>query len=209
MLKRTVTALACILCMLPFSVQARKKDKTQNRALYNSTTNIIRISPITALDMGAGLGMGYEKILGKDRSISIILPAYFLFDTDSYNNSYKDNYIYFTPGLKVYPFGQRKVTYALGPNLMLGYGKESFSDYNYNTNQYDNTKITHLRMGVIVNNYVNFNITPVLNLGLELGLGVCYIAKTTTERDFFPYKTTNYKALEPTGLFSMTLGFRF
>lgn len=203
---------------------AREEREERKRTRYERSerghtdygANILRLSPITAMDVGVGFGLSYERILDRQQMIGLILPFHLLLENDgdaffNGNNGEHDNthaYFYFTPGLKIYPFGQRRVTYAVGPSLMLGYG--GGKEWRYDGMNYGSVDVEKFRLGMLVNNYVNFQIGPSFNLGLELGLGVRYLDRETTEYKFPPYNTyTVNNGIEATGQFSMTLGFRF
>lgn len=202
-----------------------KEERRQMRAERSSGpsmdygTNILRLSPITAMDIGVGFGLSYEKIFGKDQMVGLILPVYLMLesqnDYDPFfgNGSNYDNgnnaYFYFNPGLKIYPFGQRRVTYAVGPSLMFGYGGGTEWIYNGNGTVYEQQDITKLRMGMMVNNYVNFQISKGFNLGIEVGIGARYIDRETIDRPNNPYTQTYNNGINVTGSFSLTLGYRF
>ncbi|WP_118950578.1 hypothetical protein [Taibaiella helva] len=193
----------------------RMRDERTERPAIAYGTNILRLAPLTIMDVGVGFGLSYEKILDKHQMIGLILPAHFLIsnsndDFFSGSNGYMSNtqtYFYFTPGLKVYPFGQRRVTYAVGPSLMLGYGGGQDYQYDYRTGYTTNVDVRRFRLGMLVNNYVNFQLGPSFNLGLELGLGVRYLDRERVE--FSSYTRTDNKDLDATGQFSLTLGYRF
>src|SRR6218665_945528 len=131
-----------------------KEERRRVRTARESVdygTNILRISPITAMDLGVGFGLSYEKILGKEQMVGVVLPVYLLLDGqnnyDPFGNGYSDNnstkaYFYFNPGLKIYPFGQRRVTYAVGPSLMIGAGGGTEWRYNNQTGYEEQTDIT-------------------------------------------------------------------
>jgi hypothetical protein len=200
-----------------------KEEKRQMRSERMSApsidygTNILRLSPITAMDIGVGFGLSYEKIFGKDQMIGLILPVYLMLESrDNYDPFYGggsgyDNgnnaYFYFNPGLKIYPFGQRRVTYAVGPSLMFGYG--GGTEWIYNGYYQEQQDITKLRMGMMVNNYVNFQITRGFNLGIEAGIGARYIDRETIDRPGYYYSQTYNNGINITGSFSLTLGYRF
>jgi hypothetical protein len=198
--------------------EERRREREQmlaSRPSIDYNTNIIRLAPLTAMDLGVGFGLSYEKIFGEEKMIGVILPVSLLLDQ---NNDYSpwgngDNryntYFYFHPGLKIYPFGQRRVTYAVGPNLMLGYGGGKHWIFDPNTNTQYLSDRTRLRVGMLVNNYVNFNISSAFSLGLEAGLGVLYIDRETIERAPGGGSQTNSRGITATGQFSMTMGFRF
>lgn len=175
--------------------------------------NIITISPFKALDSGPGLGFSYERTLGENQNIGIILPVSFIFhDFNGYNptigsnTNYLTNF-YFSPGVKIYPFGQRKVTYAVGPNIMTGFVKDNYSEYIYTSGGgYNVTRENNrFRMGLMVNNYLNFQITSNINLGINGGLGTRYIDSSSSSSSFF-YSNDRMRVI---GEFAFNFGFRF
>lgn len=169
--------------------------------------NLINFSPVSVLDIGPGFGISYERILDKKGIFGLVLPVSLIF-TDDYilfNNgdSGGGRMVYFAPGLKIYPFGQKKVTYAVGPSLF--YGKGEKSQYYYNDPNSFGYKATDCeRAGVIINNYVNFQITPQFQIGIHGGFGTRYYEQSTndTGRIFSD-------PLSITGQFTFNLGFRF
>lgn len=177
--------------------------------------NILRLNPITALDIGVGPGISYERIISADKKVSIILPFSLLLhnenDYATYDESEYTTYFYFTPGLKFYPFGQRTVTYAVGPNLMFSYGGgdtySSIYDPGQGSTMYYPVHKQIFRLGILVNNYVNFQITPSFNLGVTAGLGVRYI---NHEKLTYSGKAEQYnRPIDITGQFAFSLGYRF
>lgn len=192
--------------------ERRSMREDRHRAPMEYGANILRISPLTVMDIGVGFGLSYERILDKQGMVGLILPVHLLLENNNdgfFNgNSYEEftnTYVYFTPGLKIYPFGQRRVTYAVGPNLMLGYG--GGKQWDYSRNIPEQIDVTKFRLGMMVNNYVNFQLGPSFNLGLELGLGVRYLDRET--RDLPLGSISHNNGIEATGQFSMTLGYRF
>lgn len=215
----TITAIALLLA--PALVNGKGRDEKPERIQMNYGSNIVRLAPITAMDIGVGFGLSYEKIFGKDQMIGLVLPVTLLLENrnnnDFYSGAYNENrynmYVYFTPGIKFYPFGHRKVTYAVGPNLMLGYGGSN--QWQTHTDAYgyvhlEDVKTTRFRMGFLVNNYVNFQVSKTFNLGLEGGLGMRYYDKTSYSGSAFYAGNGEYtNGFDITGQFSLTLGLRF
>jgi hypothetical protein len=174
--------------------------------------NKIDFSPFKALDSGPGFGISYERILDKRGYFGLLLP-FTVTIPDSYyipsiGEDADDQMYYFAPSLKVYPFGQKRVTYAVGPTLFTGLGTK----WQY-TSRYDPaTGVTtsaeeerqRFRMGLIVNNYVNFQITPHFQIGLNAGVGPRYI-----DREKYHSTTYRNRRMEITGEFNFNLGFRF
>jgi hypothetical protein len=189
---------------------ARKTSSTpQQPENIQYGTNIIIISPFKALDSGPGLGVSYERLVGP--YVGIIIPVSFMFSERYLYNSatgsqskYFTN-IYVSPGVKFYPFGQRKVTYAVGPNAMLGFAKDIRTRYiNDGSGGQTVTDIPtkNFRLGLLVNNYLNFQITSKINLGINGGLGVRYFDRS---RPNIGYND----GMQLTGEFAFNFGFRF
>lgn len=222
MLRIIFTVLLCTILFLLSMTSVQARDATVRKSdniAYGS--NIIRLSPLTALDVGIGFGLSYEKILGKEQVIGIVLPAFLILENKEVYNTpvypgYSETrfnlYAYFTPGIKIYPFGQRKVTYAIGPNLLLAYG--GGNDWQSRTDSFitylEDVKTTRIRLGMLINNYINFQITPRFNLGVEGGLGILYYDRETISGPmYYPGNGTYIHGFDITGQFSMTFGIRF
>lgn len=199
--------------------EERRRDRVEPLKL-NYGSNIIRVSPFTAMDVGVGFGLSYEKLFGKDQMVGLVLPLHLMFGVNDgnfgtgygYNSDATKAYGYFTPGLKIYPFGQRKVTYAVGPTLMFGYGGGKEWRYNYGISgpgYEEYVDVTKLRVGLLVSNYLNFNISESFNIGLEAGVGVRYLDRETISGSSFMQNGTYSQGINPTGNFSLTLGYRF
>lgn len=213
------------LALLSYSmaVQAKsakdQKDEQHPEKTYGD--NIIRFSPVKAMDIGVGPGISYERIISADKKIGLVLPFSVLLvneNDDPYYNNYNNyddvhysSYFYFTPGVKFYPFGQRTVTYAIGPNLMLGYGGGESNQWSYDPltqNSYMTpVKKRIFRLGILVNNYVNFQVTPVFNIGVSAGLGVRYIDHETQTVNGM--ETVFNHPINVTGQGTLSIGYRF
>jgi hypothetical protein len=174
--------------------------------------NMINISPFKALDSGPGFGVSYEVLLDKKGYFGLLLPltitipgTYSYMDVSDTNGSFM---FYVSPGLKIYPFGQRKVTYAVGPSLFFGRGErwDNSGTYDPTTGTYINggRSNTMTRMGLIVNNYVNFQVTPKFQIGLNGGLGSRFV-----DREAYSSRISYTRGLQITGEFNFSLGFRF
>jgi hypothetical protein len=171
----------------------------------------INFSPFKALDSGPGFGISYEILVDESQYFGVILPFTMTFP-DSYNyfdsRGNRSEMYYFSPGLKIYPFGQRKVTYAVGPHVFTGLGKDytNSSTYDPNTGVYTTTPVTttNFRLGVMVNNYINFQITPRFQICLNGGLGSRYVDRKKTS-----FSTVNDGGINITGEFNFSFGFRF
>ncbi len=166
------------------------------------------------MEYGAGIGLSYEKIFGADKNLGLVFPFSIVLEGNNgpgykYNTGSDVNAsFYFMPGLKVYPFGQRRLAYAVGPTFMIGYGMTRNTTW-YTGFQVEGAKMSWLRMGGMITNYLNYQVTRSFNLGLEMGLGVRYLDRQTYtepgQRD--PLHLNN--SVKPTGRFALTLGLRF
>jgi hypothetical protein len=194
--------------------EEKKKERTHQAMDYG--TNILSITPFSLLDIGVGFGASYEKILGEDKNIGIVLPVNLIFEfNDNYyngyytnNGSYNNTYFYFTPGIKIYPFGQRRVTYAIGPNLMLGAGGGKEMRYNEQIGYDEEYNVSKIRVGMLLNNYLTVQFSRSFNLALQAGLGVRYIDRETASSPYSSQQVSN-NGMSVTGQFSISLGYRF
>ncbi len=154
-------------------------------------------TPFTMLDAGPGLGFHYEFMAA--RNMAVVLPGYIVFDNDPAHYRSNDNFVshYFVPGVKFYPAGQHKVTYGIGPSLMLGYGNKKWRDNHQDIHAH------RFRIGVIAMNYVDFHITSKFLIALEGGPGIRYLDHYWTKNRGVS------ETFEFTGQFSFKLGFRF
>jgi hypothetical protein len=187
--------------------EEEKSTSTQKMIPVDLGKNLINISPVKFMDIGPGFGISYERILDKKGIFSLVLPVsliftddYVLFDDGDLNGA---TMVYFSPGLKIYPFGQKKVTYAVGPSLF--YGKGEKSQYYYNDpNSFGYRANDCERAGIIINNYINFQITPKFQIGMNAGFGTRYHDKTTNGNgEIFQ------NSFKITGELNFNLGFRF
>lgn len=154
-------------------------------------------SPFTVLDAGPGVGFHYEFMA--NRKMAVVLPGYLIFDqSPSHFRSDKDFVShYFTPGLKFFPAGIHKVTYGIGPTLVLGYGNKKW---------FENRNDIHahrFRVGAIAMNYVDFHVNNKFIIGLEGGPGIRYV-----DHYWNKYRKAT-ETFEFTGQFSFKLGFKF
>jgi hypothetical protein len=158
----------------------------QERSQYGNNT--LSFSPLQINNPGIGFGVSYEVDLDRRGIVALYLPMSF-----SISNTTRDKHIgyyssepYYTgfimPGLKFYPTGSKgKVKYAVGPNLAVIAGERPSYTYNYLASSYPTgiySTQTRFSLGTMVFNSLNINPTPHLNIGVEMGMGVCYIDQT-------------------------------
>lgn len=188
--------------------QEDKEDKEAGRKKVNNYgRNFIRFSPIKFLDLNAvGLGLEYEYLFGKSKRFGISVPLTVMFKQNrvpglygSYEEMNYTPYFYINPGLKIYPSGQKKVTFATGPSLMIGYGKNKEWIPTSIYTQY--LERDNLRLGLIIMNYLNFQFTPGFSMHIDAGIGIRYVNHYNNP-DY-------YDGINPTGQFSLGFSYRF
>ncbi|RQO30092.1 hypothetical protein DBR32_10925 [Taibaiella sp. KBW10] len=205
MYKKCVLIAASAAMALTASAQERT---TVMRPVYGA--NIVRIMPLTVFNDGVGLGLSYERILDKDGKVGVNIPVSLGIRNNSYNGStgsydQRMNYtVLVNPGIKFYPSGQRKVTYAIGASLFAAMGTDDSYRID-NLGIYHYTEGSFLKTGIMVNNYLQFNLSPKINIGLELGIGPMYLNQY---KDNNTNTTTNY-GIDVMGQFSFHIGYRF
>lgn len=196
------------------------KALAQHNELPDYGHHFIRILPFQVMDVGIGPGISYEQLIGKEKKVGLVFPISVLLEDQQDYYGYGHNplgssryatYVYFSPGFKVYTAKEvHAVTYAFGPNLMLGYGgiknKEyvQWDDQNYFTFKGDES---YFSMGVMANNYLNFQLSESFTLGTSLGLGIKYINRRSIKNSILP-QTIN-DPIEAVGQWSINIGYRF
>jgi len=189
--------------------QEDKEDKkATNRKRANTYgRNFIRFSPIKILDLSAsGFGLEYEYLIGKSKRFGINIPVSVMFKQNRAPGLYGSNgemhyvpYFFINPGLKIYPSGQKKATFATGPSLMIGYGKDKEWTPVSSYTQY--LERENFRFGLIIMNYLNFQFTPEFSMHIDAGIGIRYV-NHYTDPDFSD-------DINPTGQFSLGFSYRF
>lgn len=197
--------------------------------------NIIRIAPLVVqpnnINIGAGFGLSYERIIGVERKMSFILPITITLSDmqNDYNFDYSNSkaryltFYSFSPGIKFYPGGQKDISYSLGANLLFSYGEgkgdrsytvrvldssKSYTSYNY-INKTETLTKQEFSFGFLINNYVNFQISKTVNIGIVGGLGVIYVNNVKLiHSNSIPSENRN-QPLQPTFNLSFSFGFRF
>lgn len=150
-------------------------------AFSQEPSNAIRFSPIGVNEVGTTVGISYEKFLTQNSKLSLVFPLDVVFRQHEryWGNDYTTSpaYFYFTPGFKFYPASTiRPVKYAIGSNLVLGAGDRYY--YNSSSSSYTYDRANNTRIGVMVINYVNFDISRKFTMGINLGFGLLYVDKS-------------------------------
>jgi hypothetical protein len=146
----------------------------------------------------------YERILSSG-TVGINIPFGFgyAYNTDYFTNSdnWVKNLFYSGLGINFYPTGQGKWRYFLGPNVRVGYGKQSYwtsmwDEYgNYIGDEEVDSEGIYTKF--MVDNGIMF--TPVRNMGISavVGVGVRFFPDSKNS-DFLP-----------TAHFSLNMDYRF
>lgn len=187
-----------------FSSQKEAVSTSKEELKTNFTKNIIGYH---LFDVVYGdFTFSYERILSSG-TIGIKIPFGFgyAYNSDYFNssNEWVKNAFYSGIGVNFYPTGQGKWRYFLGPQVRVGYGKQSYwmtiwDDYgNYVTDEEETAEGIYTKF--IVDNGIMF--TPVRNFSISAiaGVGVRY----------FPQADYSYNVFMPTGYFSLNIGYRF
>ncbi|HRP90101.1 MAG TPA: hypothetical protein PKX92_08680 [Edaphocola sp.] len=169
-----IVSLGLLATGLSFSSFAQNKHENWGR-------NNIKFYPLSTFTYGGvGFGVAYERIMDQKGLVGVQLPLHLGLSTD-FSNDY-DATIMFNPGVKIYPWGQRKVTYALGTSIFFNSGNFTRSNWDYQTGLVTYSKSNRFSTGLLINQYLQFNITENINLGFEFGAGPSYINR---EKDKF------------------------
>ncbi len=161
-------------------------------AFAQRETNAIRFSPVGVNEVGTTVGISYEKYLAQNSKLSLVFPLDVVFRQHDQLWTSDDRsspaYFYFTPGFKFYPASQeRPVKYAIGSNLVLGSGKRYYytsSSVSSDGTWRDRYKLSNnTRLGVMVTNYVNFDISRKFTMGINLGFGLLYVDKSANKQN--------------------------
>lgn len=199
------------LQVLREKMEREEKKAISSKRVNTYGRNFIRFSPIKILDLSAaGFGLEYEYLIGKSKKFGINIPVTLMFRQGQLPSLYGGveelqytPYFFINPGLKVYPSGQKKVTFSTGPSLMIGYGKDKqWTVVSTPTSSYTQyLERDNLRLGLIIMNYLNFQFTPEFSMHIDAGIGIRYV-NHYTDPDF-------YDSINPTGQFSLGFSYRF
>ncbi len=189
----------------------REKKEADKLVMAGYGRNFVRLTPIKFLDLSAvGIGLEYEHLFGKDKMFGLSIPVTIMFKQSGVPDIYGNTsdmkyspYFFINPGLKVYPMGQRKVSYAVGPSFMFGYGIEKeWQVLSGPVNSYTKyIERNNLRLGLIIMNYLNFQFTRNFSMSIDAGIGIRYLNHYTNPK-------VNDDII-PTGQFSLGFGYRF
>ena len=204
-MKRLLLSLSCL------AMTAGSFAQEITRTSYDP--NILRLHPLTVFsDAGyVGFGLAYERILDADGKVGFNLPFSYGMRNSNYSGNYMDTKLNtafsINPGIKFYPAGQRRVSYALGLSVFVTSATNDRYDYvgvdNNGNPIYKDIDGSILQAGMMLNNYVHFSITRKFQAGLELGIGPSYLNRTTENGKTF---SSGIQVYPQVGMF---VGYRF
>ena len=209
-MKKIIHITSILLLILGFS-QVQAKDPVR-------PANQIGVYPFTVTTDGLGLGVFYERDVGKSDKESFVMPVKFLIKSyDTYDQviggrSDFRNVIEFAPGMKFYPTNRnRAFTFALGPSLYYSYS--AYEGYRHVENwsepmvKEDFSKKIH-SLGMLANVYLELAVVKQFIMGFQLGFGINYI---TREKDKVNHEleTIRQEIFQPVAQMSLTFAYRF
>lgn len=214
-----------LMLMCQCTIRTHAQEETVvNKDVYPIKYNMVSLHPLAAMDIGIGVGAGYERIFGAKHNFGLVLPVFIVFDnktaaesTNVTNNNESgnkfDNYFYFAPGFKFYPSGHNKITYAVGPSFIFGFANSKFdvvSLDNYGQETIATVKYARKRFGVLINNYVSYDIAKSLYIGLDGGIGLSYFDKASySGAESYAGLGSIRKGVDVAGQFSFSIGYKF
>ena len=135
----------------------------------------------------------YEHIMGKEGNMSINLPASVsIADMEDINGD-KTNW-WVGIGMKMYPTGQGKIRYFIGPEVRIISAKVEYSVWHDNYSEEFDDDLIH--SAFLLNNGMIYEPTENFIFSVNLGLG--FIARDNKDSGFYPMATP-----------SVRMGFRF
>lgn len=207
-----------LFCVGTEKINAQDQDNTPFVSMAGQKMDFVRLHPIAVMDVGVGVGAGYERLFGQKKNFGLILPGFLILesnsnpglDTSSNRKAY-DAYFYFAPGFKFYPKGHNKLTYAFGPSFMFGFCNSKFEISGpYPNGDKITVKYARKRFGVLINNYVTYEISKLFDLGLEGGIGMTYFNKESySGPESYAGNSTTLKSVDISGQFSLSIGCKF
>lgn len=146
--------------------------------------------------------MSYE-LISKNGKLGYKIPVAIGFgNTDREGPRLFTNTFYSGFGLNAYIFGQKKVSYFMGPEIHIGIGKDDYYyyDWEYSGTGYDET-LEFVYGRLLINNGIAFSPIHNFRLAAVMGLGVRYYDTGKEYYDDDGFRSTAY--------FTFSMGLRF
>ncbi|MBP6334802.1 MAG: hypothetical protein KA444_04955 [Bacteroidia bacterium] len=206
-MKAILSILVSGLTMLTASAQKPAETSGYGKNIISfSPIQITAINPINdERDADVCVNFSYERI-SENEAFGFKLPVSF---------SLKDPYYYIMPVLKIYPFKQGVVKYAIGPQFYFGFGEieRRFSSYNYPYTPDTTINVNKTQVGFMINHSLNFSIMQNFYMGIEASLGINYYDSNKDEDyqlDSYYYPDNyNDSQFYPAFHMGFAMGYRF
>lgn len=147
--------------------------------------NQVGVYPITVTKDGYGLGLFYERKIGSNDKVSIVMPvrllikAYGSYDPSIKNTTPYRNYMEFAPAMKLYITNREKATtFSVGPSLYYSYlsseGLRVLGSYPGTISRELFEYKIH-SFGALGNIFLDIAVSNHFVMGLQTGFGVNYL----------------------------------
>lgn len=208
-MKKYFYFIAFISCLA--SICAPRAHGLPSELLGPPYRNELEIVPITISDMGVGLGLSWERFLSQN--VSIVLP--FFYSTQKkesgqamdLSNTRFNDFFAVAPGLKFYPNGRKRLSYAIGPNVQFEYG--TGTDRYLHSDPTSESVVTEVtfrryRWSLLISNYFEFQISKRASIGLVGAFGLLCHDKSSFKSSF--PSVPESKGIDLTGRLSVVFG---
>ncbi len=204
-MKKIFGILFFAFCVMNVSAQSSTETSSLGKNIIGfSPIQITAINPVDEQEADICINVSYERIAANE-VFGFKLPVTF---------SLKNQYYYFMPMLKIYPFKQGVVKYAIGPQFYFATGdiKHKFSYYDYGYNPDTTITKSRTQLGFMITHCLNFTIMQNLYMGVEASLGINYYDSNAEDPVIDPYyhnSTTTDSQFYPAFHFNFSMGYRF
>ena len=164
--------------------RGHSKDKsTDAKQAYGK--NVLSLAPLQFTDNGLGFSLGYERVLDKNGIIAFTIPLIATFNlnhgtyydnaTHTDKNGHQDAMYYVMPGVRLYPGGNGRVRYGVGPSVMYAAGERSSATYDPITGATNYATKSRNQLGMMLNNSLNINPSAHIHIEFDFGVGFTYL----------------------------------
>jgi len=174
--------------------------------------NNISIIPISTFrNYNWGVGIAYERLIGKEGRFGVIVPFSLAFINDVFSvdaGQRNSNRFQLNPGIRYYMVQTNNMLYGVGLSYYYIRGKTEYYGFGYypGQTQSESWKYTIWQAGPMLNNYASFNINKHFYVGIEVGVGMNIVNKGKQEPTGEVYKRDAEKLMLQT---NFQIGYRF
>lgn len=139
----------------------------------------LRLAPLSLFTGGTGAGISYEAFTDESRRVSVVLPLQFGLRNSSIGNNMtatqEQNYsVMIAPGVRLYPMGKSTLSYVIGASLFATYGRDNGYASGGSSSFVAYAERREMRWGSVVSNSLTLDLSPRINIGLELLYGYSF-----------------------------------